>query len=119
MPIAIKVKFGISFAIYLLLLLGFVSCATVGSSFQFMGPQTIEVGKTSRADIFKTYGEPFRVGYDNGSLKWTYGYYLYRMIGESETRDLIITFDANGIVKDYSYSTSMKDEKAAILHQKP
>ncbi|OFZ17057.1 MAG: hypothetical protein A2X86_00990 [Bdellovibrionales bacterium GWA2_49_15] len=109
----IKIRFGM----FLLLLLGIVSCATMGNNFEFTGPQAIQVGKTSRSDLLKAYGEPFRVGYDNGDLRWTYGRYLYRMIGESETKDLVITFDANGIVKAYTYSTSMKDEKAAILNQ--
>ncbi|MBI2522559.1 MAG: outer membrane protein assembly factor BamE [Bdellovibrio sp.] len=109
----------IRLATLLMLLLSFASCATVGRHFQFMGTESIQIGKTTRADIFKTYGEPFRVGYDNGNVKWTYGYYLYRVIGTTETKDLIITFDANGVVKDYTYSTSMKDEKSAILHEKP
>ncbi len=107
----------IRLALALVLLFGIVSCATVGKSFIFSGPQSIEIGKTSKAEILKTYGEPFRVGYDNGDLKWTYGYYLYRLIGESETKDLVITFDAKGVVKAYAYATSMKNEKETLLNQ--
>ena len=103
----------------LALLLVLVSCATVGKHFVFDGPQSIQIGKTTSAEILKKYGEPFRVGYESGNLRWTYGYYLYRSIGESETKDLVITFDAKGVVTSYDYSTSMKDEKAAILNSNP
>lgn len=90
-------------------------CATVGSPFRFQGPDSIVAGKTTRADIVKRYGEPFRVGYENGNPKWTYGYYHYRLFGDSETKDLDVTFDKNGVVSSYTYSSSEPDEVTQAL----
>jgi hypothetical protein len=91
-----------------------MGCATVGKQFQFAGPQSIQVGKTTKDDLVKQYGEPFRVGYDDGDLKWTYGYYKYRLFGDSDTKDLEITFDKSGFVRKYSYATSIEDEKKTL-----
>jgi hypothetical protein len=85
-------------------------CATMGAPFQFKGPDTIVKGKTTQNEILKQYGTPFRVGYENGDAKWTYGYYKYRFFGDSETKDLDITFGKNGIVSSYTYSTSVPEE---------
>jgi outer membrane protein assembly factor BamE (lipoprotein component of BamABCDE complex) len=90
------------------------SCATVGQPFVFSGPDSIQAGKTTRAEISERYGEPFRAGYDSGNLKWTYGYYKYRLFGDSDTKDLDVTFDKNGVVKSYTYSTSVPDEKKSL-----
>jgi hypothetical protein len=86
------------------------SCATVGKPFKYQGPDTIVKGKTTEADVIKAYGDPFRVGYENDFPKWTYGYYKYRLFGDSETKDLDITFDKTGVVSSYTYSSSSPDE---------
>jgi hypothetical protein len=85
-------------------------CATVGSEFQFQGPDSIEIGKTSQGDILAKFGKPFRVGYSRGSEKWTYGYYKYKLFGDSQTKDLDISFDKSGIGSDYVYSSSQPEE---------
>ena len=85
-------------------------CATIGNSFQFDGPESVVVGETTKAEVLAHYGNPFRVGYENGHLKWTYGYYQYRLFGSSDTRDLSITFDKHNVVENYTYSSSDSDE---------
>ncbi len=90
-------------------------CATIGDQFQFRGPESIVIGKTTRNEIRSAYGEPFRVGYENGATRWTYGYYQYRLFGSSDTKDLAITFDKKGIVSSYSYSSSDTDEVTRAL----
>jgi hypothetical protein len=94
---------------------GIWSCATVGNSFNFKGPESIVIGKTTKEEILKQYGEPFRVGYDDGELKWTYGFYKYRLFGSSDTKDLDLTFDKSGYVKNYTYATSLDEEKKDLL----
>ena len=96
--------------------LGSFGCASAGNQFTFAGPSTLQIGKTTKAQVLEQYGEPFRAGYDNGNLKWTYGYYKYRLIGDTETKDLVITFDKTGLVKGYDYQTSMKEERQQILN---
>jgi len=88
----------------------FQGCATVGVPFRFRGPESVRVGKTTESDIVALYGKPFRIGFENGLRKWTYGYYHYKLFGDSETKDLDVTFDKNGVVTDYTYSSSNPDE---------
>jgi hypothetical protein len=67
-------------------------------------------GKTTKAQVLAMYGDPFRVGFENGDAKWTYGYYHYRLFGETETKDLDISFDRNGVVSSCTYSSSTPEE---------
>ena len=67
--------------------------------------------------MLRHYGNPFRVGYENGNTKWTYGYYQYKLFGTSETKDLAITFDKSGVVSDYTYSSSEPEEVKRALSQ--
>ena len=85
-------------------------CATVGSQFQFHGSESIVNGETTLSQILVTYGDPFRVGYENGDVKWTYGFYRYRLFGAPETKDLDIIFDKRGVVSSYTYSSSAPEE---------
>lgn len=105
--------------VYLLMGILFLSnCATVGKPFEFKGPSSIINGQTTQSNIIALYGNPFRVGYDNGDLKWTYGYYKYKLIGETETKDLNITFDKKNVVSGYTYSSSVPDEVSSSIHKK-
>ena len=90
-------------------------CATVGAPFDYQGPDSLIKGKTTQADVVKKYGDPFRVGYENDFPKWTYGYYHYRLFGDSETKDLDITFDKTGVVSSYTYSSSTPQEVAKAV----
>ena len=90
-------------------------CATMGAPFLFQGPESIVVGKTTQAEVLTQYGKPFRVGFENGDTKWTYGYYRYKLFGTSNTKDLAVTFDKNGVVTDYTYSSSAPDEVSKAL----
>ena len=100
---------------YLIFVFLLTGCATVGSQFNFQGPNSISMGETTRNDIVRLYGEPFRAGYNNGGLVWTYGLYTYRLFGPTETKDLQIVFDKKGFVKDYTYATSFNGEKEKLL----
>ena len=101
-----------------ILLLALSGCATIGKPFHFKGPGEIKIGKTTQKEIMARYGDPYRVGYDGGSVQWTYCLYKYRVFGESETKDLIVTFKRNGRVSNYVYNSSLEEDKIKILvHQ--
>lgn len=108
----------IKFIILLAGILLLSNCATVGKPFEFKGPKSIINGKTTQSQIISTYGEPFRVGYENGDLKWTFGYYQYKLFGNSDSKDLNITFDKNNVVSGYTYSSSVPEEVITFVHQK-
>lgn len=90
------------------------SCATVGNSFEFLGQDSLIIGKTTQKEVLVRYGDPFRVGFDNGNLQWTYAFYHYSLFDDARTKDLVVTFDKSGIVTNYSYNSSFEEDKLKI-----
>jgi len=89
-------------------------CATVGKDFDSTSLSWLKAGDTSKKDVLAKLGDPFRVGMDSGDQTWTYGYYKYRIIGDSATKDLVIRFSADQKVKSYTLNTSFPEEKTAL-----
>lgn len=87
------------------LLLFSSGCARVGKDFNTNNVQEIKIGETSQADIRAMFGKPWRVGMENGVKQWTYGRYTYRLIGETDTKDLVIKFK-DGKVSAYNFNTT-------------
>ena len=97
-----------------LLLLGSVAatqltgCFTVGQEFAASRVPDIKVGQTRKQDITEMFGTPWRTGLEDGRPTWTYGIYKYALIGGDDTQDLLIRFDAQGIVRSYTFSSTRK-----------
>jgi hypothetical protein len=87
-----------------------VSCATVGHEFPESRVGDIHIGKTTRAGILSMFGSPWRVGVEDGQRTWTYGRYRYKLFGQSNTKDLVVRFDANDVVASYSFNTTEHEE---------
>lgn len=86
-------------------------CITVGRNFYSDDLSWIVQDQTTRTDVQKVLGEPFRVGLDSGRLSWTYGYYKYRLFGATRTKDLVVYFNRDGTIHSYTFSTSFPAEK--------
>ena len=100
----------------LLLLTGFLAgCATVGWEFPVANVDKIVIGQTTRDDIQKMFGNPWRVGVEDGHETWTYGHYKYKVFGQSKSRDLLVRFNANNVVRSYTFNTTEKEDR----QQKP
>ncbi len=85
----------------------FVSaCATVGRDFSAAKIYDIQIGKTTQAEIQAMFGTPWRVGVEDGKPTWTYASYHYSAFRETRTKDLVIRFDANNVVRSYTFNTS-------------
>ena len=93
------------------LLLASAGCLSVGTKFESDDLSWIVPGVTTRAHIQQKLGDPFRVGVDDNKPTWTYGYYRYRVIGSTATKDLVIYFSKNGTVDSYTFNTSFTDDK--------
>lgn len=89
-------------------------CATIGKDFDSTKLSWLKAGETGKKDVLKELGDPFRVGSDAGDQTWTYGYYQYRVFGDSTTKDLVIRFDETGKVKSYTLNTSFPEEKEKL-----
>jgi len=99
-----------------ILLAGLLSagCATVGRDFDSTSLKWMKAGETGKTEMLEKLGQPFRVGVDAGDPTWTYGYYQYRLFGESNNKDLVIRFDSAGKARSWTLNTTFKDEKETL-----
>jgi hypothetical protein len=87
-------------------LLALSACLTVGREFPTDDVGRIQLGQTTRDEVHRMFGEPWRTGLEDGRRTWTYGHYRYKLIGTTETRDLVIRFDAKGVVVSYTFNAA-------------
>ena len=91
-----------------------LSCATVGKNFEATKLSWLKGGETTKQQVFEQLGQPFRVGSESGELTWTYGYYEYRAFGDSNTKDLVLHFTADGKVRAFTLNTSFPSEREGL-----
>jgi outer membrane protein assembly factor BamE (lipoprotein component of BamABCDE complex) len=95
----------------LLLMFSFITgCATVGKEFNAQAVPQLKIGMTTKQDVQAMFGSPWRVGNEDGYLTWTYGRYKYSLFDAAKTKDLVIRFDNNGVVKSFTYSATEDEE---------
>ncbi len=82
------------------------ACATIGRDFASSKVYDIQIGKTTQAEILAMFGQPWRVGLEDGKLRWTYGSYHYSAFSEARTKDLVVRFNAKNIVTSYTFNTT-------------
>ena len=81
-------------------------CGTVGKNFNTSKVENIVNGTTTRSDVKKMFGEPFKTGIQNGQPIWVYEDHHYSIIREETSKDLIIIFNPDGIVQSYQFMSS-------------
>lgn len=91
-------------------LLTFSGCARVGEDFNAHRVEKIKVDETTQSDIVLMFGQPWRKGMENGTVVWTYGRYTYRLVGETDTKDLVIKFSKDGKVSSYTFNTTANEK---------
>ena len=83
------------------------SCyGTVGKNFDSSGLKSIQNNVTSQEEIFERLGVPFKKGIENGQVMWTYQFDQWNAVGATHSKDLVILFDKESLVKAYRYTTS-------------
>lgn len=87
-------------------------CATVGAKFPVAPVDSIVIGQTTRTDIQRMFGNPWRIGVEDGKTTWTYGHYRYKLFGRAKTRDLVVRFDDGGVVNSYTFNTTEHEDRA-------
>lgn len=84
-----------------------ISCMpSTGQPFPVKHVRQIEINKTTQAEIRQMFGNPWRTGLENGKRTWTYGEYSMHY-----SRDLVIRFDDQNVVKSYSFSSSLPEDE--------
>jgi len=81
-------------------------CGTAGKSFDTSTARTILNGTTTRSEIKKIFGEPFKTGVQNGQPVWTYENHHYSILSDDTSEDLIIIFSSDGIVQSHQFMSS-------------
>jgi hypothetical protein len=86
-------------------------CVSVRFGRDFPSPEarSIVTGKTDRAALQRLFGEPYQVGLDTGDTTWRWFYGL-RDRSVEVSKDLTVRFNAEGIVKSYSFTSNFPDD---------
>jgi len=79
---------------------------TVGRKFPVTPVTKIVIGLTTQQDIHRMFGDPWRMGIENGMRTWTYGDYHYSAFGGTTTTDLVVRFNADNTVASYTFNTT-------------
>jgi outer membrane protein assembly factor BamE (lipoprotein component of BamABCDE complex) len=81
-------------------------CLTVGRDFPAQRVEKLRVGGTTRAQVRDLFGDPWRTGVEDGQRTWTYGRYRYALLGETQTKDLVVRFDERDVVASYTFNST-------------
>ena len=69
-------------------------------------PMDIKNNVTTQLEIIDWFGVPFKEGNENGYTMWTYQIDKWKVVGEVESKNLVILFDDKNKVKAYRYESS-------------
>jgi hypothetical protein len=87
-------------------MLGSAGCASIGFEFPAERVTEIRVGETTQTQVLAMFGDPWRIGVEDGQKKWTWGRYKFRMFGREDVKDLSVLFDERNVVSSYSYEST-------------
>lgn len=85
-------------------------CISIGGDFPSPTTATLEPGRTTMRQVQDAFGPPWRTGLEDGDRTWTYGEYRYALLGDGMARDLVLRFDAGGVLKHYTYNTTENEK---------
>lgn len=93
----------------LLVLLFTIGCGSVGKNFSSEKVQNIQNNVTTQSEVLDWFGVPFKEGIENTHTMWTYQFDKYNVFTEAKSKDLVILFDENNIVKAYRFTSSIDE----------
>lgn len=88
----------------------FTGCVSVGREFPTPTQEEIKNGVTTKGELLQRFGSPSQVGIENGDPTWTWVYVRAGGLGQPLSKELHIKFDDRGVVKAYSYTSSLPEE---------
>ena len=87
-----------------------IGCVSIGSEFPVQRVTELRVGETTRDQVQRVFGEPWRTGLEDGQRTWTYGEYHLSAFGGAHARDLVVRFDDRGVVSSYSFNSTYPED---------
>lgn len=85
-------------------------CGTTGKDFNESLYKNIAAGTTTHKEIQAMFGPPFKKGIQNGYKVWTYEYNAYNSVGDDITKDMVIVFTPDGVVKSHQMMTNQRQQ---------
>jgi hypothetical protein len=87
--------------------LSLVGCGSTGKNFPVAHVNDIQNGVTTQLQILDWFGVAFKEGLRNGNPMWTYQFEAYNSMGKDNSKELVILFDQDHIVRAYRYASNM------------
>lgn len=97
----------ISLCSTLFITLFLAGCGSTGKNFPVDHVSEIRNGVTTQSQILDWFGVAFKEGLRNGDPMWTYQFDTWQSIGEGNSKELVILFDKNHLVRAYRYASNM------------
>lgn len=85
-------------------------CVSVGEEFRTPTADMIKNGVTTRSELLQLFGSPTQVGIEDGDQTWTWAYVRAGGFSRTLSKELQVKFTERGIVKSYSYTSSLPEE---------
>ena len=92
-------------AIFITLILA--GCGSSGKNFPVVHIGEIKNGVTTQSQILDWFGIAYKEGLRSGETMWTYQFDTYNAVGKDMSRELVILFDKDNVVKAYRYASNM------------
>ena len=89
----------------------FGGCVSIKIGREFPSPDAhwIVAGKSDRWGLQRMLGDPYQVGFENGDSTWRW-LYVQRQGATAASKDLIVRFNADGLVRSYSFTSNFPDD---------
>lgn len=88
-------------------------CITRGENFS-SNYEWVQEKQTRKSEVLKALGKPYSVGYSSGKPTWTYGYYKFRLFGQSQTKELKFYWSEDK-VSSFSFNSSFREDRNNVL----
>ena len=84
-----------------------------GSDFPSPTKDMLVVGKTTKADLLRFFGQPHQVGLDTGDPTWAWTY-AQVFANQELSKQLTVRFDEKGTLRSYSFTSSFPEDMARL-----
>ena len=91
----------------LIITLFLAGCGSAGKNFPAAHVDEIQNGVTTQSQILDWFGVAFKEGVRSGTPMWTYQFDMWHSLGDDESKELVILFDENNVVRAYRYASNM------------
>jgi hypothetical protein len=98
--------------IFLVFGVSLAACSALSTGRDFPSPKPgaeIKNNATTKADLLRMYGDPTQVGMKDGDQTWTW-YYFKKGKDSDLSKQLEVTFNPQGVVKSYSFSSNFPED---------